>query len=159
MGGSRREPDPETLTRNWSELLQELRVVQTGVQILTGFLLTVPFSNRFSSLAGWQRDVYLAVLLGSTMVTALVVAPVAFHRVLFRRRQRWWLVEAANHAARVGLLLLAPEIAGVVLFVFGVVLSATAGIIAGAAMLVVLVTAWLVVPTVGHEAVRPDEGA
>lgn len=152
-----RKPDPETLTRNWNELLQELRVVQTGVQILTGFLLTVPFSSRFGALTTAQRDIYLAVLLGSTCVTGLVVSPVAFHRVLFRRRQRWWLVEAANLAARVGLLLLAPEIAGVVLLIFDVAVSPAAGWIAGAAVLVLLAGAWLGVPTFGHEAIDPDE--
>ena len=71
------QPSPETLTRNWDELLQEIRVTQTGVQILTGFLLTVPFSNRFSELTAFQRDVYLAVLAGSVLTTGLVVAPVA----------------------------------------------------------------------------------
>ena len=59
-------------------------MTQTGVQILTGFLLTVPFSNRFDDLTAFQRDVYLAVLAGSVLTTGLVVAPVAMHRVLFR---------------------------------------------------------------------------
>ena len=82
------QPSEDTLTRNWNELLQELRVTQTGVQILTGFLLTVPFSNRFEDLTAFQRDVYLAVLAGSVLTTGLVVAPVAMHRVLFRQRRR-----------------------------------------------------------------------
>ena len=92
----RSQPSPETLTRNWDELLQEIRVTQTGVQILTGFLLTVPFSNRFEDLTSFQRAVYLTVLAGSVLTTALVVAPVAMHRVLFRRRRRELLVESGT---------------------------------------------------------------
>src|SRR5215203_301296 len=90
----RSQPSQETLNRNWDELLQEIRVTQTGVQILTGFLLTVPFSNRFVELTDFQRNVYLAVLAGSIITTGLVVAPVAFHRVLFRQRRRELLVES-----------------------------------------------------------------
>jgi hypothetical protein len=155
-------PDDATLTRNWSELLQELRVVQTGVQILTGFLLTVPFTERFGSLDHTQRTIYLAVLVGSTSVTGLVVAPVAFHRVLFRQRQRWWLVGAANLAARAGLLLLAPVSAGVVTLVFAVVVSTPAGFCAGGAVLAALCLLWWVAPAVGHAQVParrlPDAG-
>ena len=86
----RDETPLERLDRNWDELLQELRVTQTGVQILTAFLLTVPFTNGFSQLDGFQRDCYLVVLCGSVLTTALLMAPVAYHRVLFRQRQRPW---------------------------------------------------------------------
>lgn len=96
------QPSRETLTRNWDELLQEIRVTQTGVQILTGFLPTVPFSNRFGDLTPFQRGVHLAVLLGSVLTTGLVVAPVAMHRVLFRRRRRELLVESGNRFALAG---------------------------------------------------------
>ena len=77
-------------------------MTQTGVQILTGFLLTVPFSNRFADLTAFQRDVYLAVLAGSVLTTGLVVAPVAMHRVLFRQRRRELLVESGNRFAMAG---------------------------------------------------------
>ena len=103
------QPSQETLTRNWDELLQEIRVTQTGVQILTGFLLTVPFSNRFADLTAFQRDVYLAVLAGSVLTTGLVVAPVAMHRVLFRQRRRELLVESGNRFAMAGLAMLAAD--------------------------------------------------
>ena len=99
----RSQPSQETLTRNWDELLQEIRVTQTGVQILTGFLLTVPFSNRFDELTELPADVYLAVLAGSVLTTGLVVAPVAMHRVLFRQRRRELLVESGNRFAMAGL--------------------------------------------------------
>ena len=141
-------PSQETLTRNWDELLQEIRVTQTGVQILTGFLLTVPFSNRFGDLTAFQRWVYLAVLGGAVLTTGLVVAPVAFHRVLFRQRRRELLVESGNRFAMAGLAMLALTVSGVVLLVVDVVLGTTQGWVAGGAALLVLTTLWAVLPRV-----------
>ena len=104
------ESESERLTRNLNELLQELRVTQTGVQILTGFLLTLPFSQRFTTLDGTQKAAYLAILSGSVVATGLLIAPVAFHRILFRHGERPWLVRAANRAALTGLLFVAVSI-------------------------------------------------
>ncbi|HET7689462.1 MAG TPA: DUF6328 family protein [Nocardioidaceae bacterium] len=143
---SQRPVDDETLTRNMNELLQELRVAQTGVQILTGFLLTVPFTDRFPDLDDLQRNTYLTVLCGAVLTTALVVAPVAFHRVLFRRRMRRWLVEAANIAARAGLMMLALTSSGALFLVFDVVTSRTAAIVALVAGIVLFLAIWLVPP-------------
>ena len=84
VNGEPHESDSERLTRNLNELLQELRVTQTGVQILTGFLLTLPFSQRFKELDGVQRTSYLAILCGSVIATGLIIAPVAItdpHRI------------------------------------------------------------------------------
>ena len=117
------EDEHRKLTRNLSELLQELRVTQTGVQILTGFLLTVPFTNRFGDLNQFQKWVYLGVLTCSVIATGLIVAPVAFHRTLFRRGERKWIVEAANKSARYGLISLAVTMAGVIWLVFDVVVG------------------------------------
>lgn len=141
-------PSQETLNRNWDELLQEIRVTQTGVQILTGFLLTVPFSNRFTELTAFQRDVYLAVLAGSVLTTGLVVAPVAFHRVLFRQRRRQLLVESGNRFAMAGLAMLALTVSGAILLVVDIVLGRIAGWAAGGAILVVLALLWAVLPRV-----------
>ncbi len=146
--GADRRPSQETLTRNWDELLQEIRVTQTGVQILTGFLLTVPFSNRFGDLTTFQRNVYLAVLAGSVLTTGLVVAPVAMHRVLFRQRRRELLVESGNRFAVAGLAMLALTVSGVVLLVVDIVLGHVAGWVAGGAILLVLTVLWAVVPRV-----------
>jgi MFS family permease len=137
---------PDQITRNWNELLQELRVAQTGVQILTGFLLTVPFSQRFADLDDRQRTIYLCVLVGSVLTTCLIVAPVAFHRVLFRQQQRPWLVAAAHVCARIGLGMLAIVSAAVVLLVFDFVVGTTAGVIASLGVLVVFVGLWVAVP-------------
>jgi len=144
--------EQKTLTRNWNELLQELRVAQTGVQILTGFLLTVPFSSRFGDLDDLQVGAYLVVLTGSVLTTAFVIAPVAFHRILFRRRRREWLVEAANLSARIGLVLLALTSSGVLFLVFDVVVSLTPALVALAASLAFFALLWGVVPWWSHRA-------
>ena len=140
------EVSRETLDRNWDELLQELRVTQTGVQILTAFLLTVPFTNGFPQLDGFQRDCYLVVLCGSVLTTALLVAPVAYHRVLFRQRERRWLVDASNVTARVGLGTLAATMAGVVFLVFDVVTTRPAASAAFAVSLLLFLVLWLGAP-------------
>ena len=145
-GGGPDERPEERITRNWNELLQELRVLQTGVQILTGFLLTVPFSPRFPDLADHQQAIYLVVLVGSVITTSLIIAPVSFHRILFRRRQRPWLVTASHACARAGLAGFAVTSALVVLLVFDVVLSFGAGVVAAVGVLVLFVSLWAGLP-------------
>lgn len=142
----------EKLTRNWNELLQELRVAQTGVQILTGFLLTIPFTDRFSQLDDRQQRIYLTVLAGSVVTTCLIVAPVAFHRILFRQHEKSWLVRAANVCAQAGLTFLALVSSGVVLFVFDIVVGTTAGYVASAFVLTLFAGLWLGVPVLARRA-------
>src|ERR1700709_2460628 len=91
----RNETPTERLDRNWLSLLQELRVVQTGVQLLTGFLLTLPFQPRFDGLSAAMRIVYLATVGCSVGATVLLEAPVGMHRILFRRHRTQFLVSAA----------------------------------------------------------------
>jgi uncharacterized protein DUF6328 len=139
-------PSRGTLTRNWDELMQELRVIQTGVQILTGFLLTVPFSNRFDELTSTQRAVYLGVLGGAVLTTGCVVAPVAYHRVLFRERRRELLVESGNRLAQAGLTLLLLTVSGVVFLVVDLVLGRTQAYVAGGVTLVLFAALWFLAP-------------
>jgi hypothetical protein len=145
--GEAGESESERLTRNLNELLQELRVTQTGVQILTGFLLTLPFSQRFEVLDDVQRASYLVILCGSVVATGLIIAPVAFHRMLFRHGERPWLVRAANRAALAGLLSLALTTSGVVWLVFDLVTDRTLALVAGLVSLVFFGGLWAVVPT------------
>jgi hypothetical protein len=140
------ETEAARLTRNLNELLQELRVTQTGIQILTGFLLTLPFSQRFQDLDATQKGAFLAILTGSVITTGLVTSPVAFHRVLFRHGQRPWLVEAANRAARAGLTFLALTTSGVVWLVFDLVTDRTVASVAGLLSLVFFAALWAIVP-------------
>ena len=144
------EVNHKRLTRNLHELLQELRVTQTGVQILTGFLLTLPFSARFAHLTSTQRYVYLAILSGSVIATGLIVAPVAFHRMLFQRGQRPWIVKNANRAAQAGLVSLALTTSGVVWLVFDLVTDPFTAGVAGSLSLLFFGTLWAAVPLVGH---------
>jgi hypothetical protein len=145
MAPERPDRDPR-LDRNWNELLQEIRVTQTGVQILTGFLLTVPFSHGFPKLDDLQRTAYLVVLCGSVLTTALVVAPVAFHRILFHQRRRHWLVEAANQCARAGLVTMALTSCGVLALVFDVVVGRVAAAITLGISVVGFALLWDAIP-------------
>src|SRR5260370_27563915 len=101
-GASRPEParPDETAAerddRNLIELLQELRVAGLGVQVLFGFLFALPFTTRFVQLHPWQSDLYTAILVTSAVATALLLGPVAYHRLVFRRPQKEHLVKAGN---------------------------------------------------------------
>ncbi len=103
--------------RNLAELLQELRVAGLGVQVLFGFLLSLPFTQRFSQLDHFQRDLYLASLLLAAVSTALLLGPVAYHRLVFRRHQKERLVRAANVMAILGLAAVGLAVSAAVLLV------------------------------------------
>ncbi len=142
----RHETPTERLDRNWNEILQELRVTQTGIQILTGFLLTVPFQSRFDDLTDTQRVIYLVLVLLAAITTGLLVAPVSLHRTLFRRRAKSTLVTEADRLMRVGLVFLALVVAGVVLLVFDVVTTRAVALTASGGLFAALVLGWFVVP-------------
>lgn len=143
---ARHETEAERLDRNWTSLLQELRVVQTGVQLLTGLLLTLPFQERFEALDNPMRVVYLVTVVCSVAATALLVAPVAMHRILFRRHRLNLLVFGAHRCAYLGLLLLGVALTGVTVLIFDTVAGRTAGVIAGAIALATFVGLWLGLP-------------
>ncbi len=142
----RHETVAERLDRNWSELLQELRVTQTGAQVLTGFLLTVPFQQRFGRLDDLEVTTYLVLVALSTAATGLLVAPVSLHRFLFRRQLKRETVLLGHRLARLGLLALGLTIVGCVFFLFDVVVSVLAGFVAGGLALGGLVGLWVVLP-------------
>jgi hypothetical protein len=140
------ESEEERIKRNWNELIQELRVTQMGVQILTAFLLTVPFQQRFVELTDFQRHIYLVTVGFSAAATALTIAPVAFHRLVFRRGEKPWLVRAAHHSAQLGLVCLAVAILGALWLVFDFVAGRTAALIVLAAAALFYGTLWLGTP-------------
>jgi Family of unknown function (DUF6328) len=144
---ARSETETERLDRNWSSLLQELRVVQTGVQLLTGFLLTIPFQQRFDTLDDDMRTVYLFAVGCAVASTVLLIAPVGMHRVLFRQRRLKSLVSAAHRMAFAGLLLLGLAMTGTTVIVFDAVSGPTAGVVAGAIALAAFAAFWVVLPT------------
>lgn len=143
---ARSETEAERLDRNWSSLLQELRVTQTGVQLLTGFLLTLPFQDRFTLLSHEMRVVYLITVVCSLGATVLLVAPVGMHRMLFRRHKLRPLVSAAHRFAIYGLLLLGAALTGVATVVFAAVVNQKTGVIAGVVTGVLIVGAWVAYP-------------
>jgi hypothetical protein len=145
-GDGRNESPAQRSDRNWAELLQELRVAQTGVQLLTAFLLSLPFQQRFATITANQKHVYLVVVLLSVAATAVLIAPVALHRAVFRRNEKTMLVDAAARLAQLGLVLLGAAITGVVLLIFLVTVGPAAGIIVAVAVALLLVTAWVLVP-------------
>ena len=142
----RGETETERLDRNWNSLLQELRVVQTGVQLLTGFLLTLPFQQRFDVLDQEMRMAYLATVGCSVGATVLLIAPVGIHRLLFRRHRLQVLVSAAHRCAYAGLALLGLALTGVTLIIFVAVAGTTAGLIAGACALAMFAVFWWLLP-------------
>lgn len=143
---TRDETRMEELDRNWNELLQELRVLQTGVQLLTGFLLTLPFQQRFTQLTGQQRTLYLVIVGLAATATALLIAPVSAHRLLFRQHAREELVTAAHWSAFLGSLVLGLALSGVTLLIYDVVQGRGAGLTAGGLSLGGVVLLWLVAP-------------
>jgi hypothetical protein len=143
---ARSETATERLDRNWSSLLQELRVVQTGVQLLTGFLLTLPFQQRFDILDGDMRTVYLVTVACAVGASVLLIAPVGIHRVLFRQRRIKTLVSASHRLAYAGLLLLGLALAGMTMIIFGAVSGRSAGVTAGAIALAAFAAFWVVLP-------------
>jgi hypothetical protein len=140
------ESEQERWQRNFADLLQELRVAQTGVQILFAFLLTIPFSNRFDQTTLFQRDVYMVAMLSAAAATAMIISPVAFHRGLFRQGRKPELVRFSHRMASAGLgFLLIAMVSSVLLitdFVFG---GATAVVITVAAG-VFFLTFWVALP-------------
>lgn len=144
----RDETESERNDRNWTEILQELRVIQTGTQILTGFLLTLAFQQRFTDLDAYQIDTYLALVIVAVLATALALTPVALHRALFRRRAKGMIVKIANVMLRATLAAVGLTLTGTAMLVFDVVVSRPAGIIAGVVSLVVVILAWVALPTI-----------
>jgi NADH:ubiquinone oxidoreductase subunit 6 (subunit J) len=136
----------QRIDRNLQELLGELRVALPGVQVLFAFLLTVPFSQNFSKLNEGQQKLYYGVLIATALATALLIAPTAHHRLLFRQGDKEHLVTTSNRYAIVGLAVLGTAIGGA-LFLIGDYLYGTATtVIVTGAIGSVFVTVWYLLP-------------
>jgi hypothetical protein len=129
----RNETALERLDRNLAELMQEVRVAQTGVQVLFGFLLTVPFTARFDQLTGGQRALYFATLAVAGAAAMLLIAPSAQHRILFRCGDKERLVCVANRYAIAGLTCVAVAMVGALALVADVLYAGPLAVLAGAA--------------------------
>ncbi|GGC77591.1 hypothetical protein GCM10011512_00150 [Tersicoccus solisilvae] len=154
----REETAEERADRNWNELLQEIRVMQIGVQIITGFLLTLPFQQRFTQLDGTGLALYLGLVVLACLTTAVMLAPVSLHRLLFRHHHKPLLVSNGDTLIKVMVGGIALMLTGCLTFIVHVVIGPGAGWIAGGVLAVVLVLILLVYPlAVGRYASRAHD--
>ncbi|SNS86689.1 hypothetical protein SAMN06893096_109126 [Geodermatophilus pulveris] len=143
---ARGETREQVLDRNVAELLQELRVVLTGVQILFAFLLSLAFTARFPDLGAFPTVVYTVTLMSTALATVVLVAPVSFHRTVFRRHRKEQLVRFADRALLIALVLLAVSITSAVLLVLDVVLGRGPAVAASTVVLATALVAWYALP-------------
>lgn len=143
---SRHETPDERHDRNWMELIQELRVLQTGVQILAGFLLTLPFQARFEELDDFQVNLYLFNVMVAALTTVLILLPVSVHRRLFRQHLKAVLVASADTITKVALVGVSMLTVGSAVLVYDVAAGRNASLTAGGAIALVLLVLLVLVP-------------
>ncbi|MFK0401711.1 DUF6328 family protein [Microbacterium sp. NPDC090225] len=153
----RDETPNERADRNWDELLQELRVMQTGTQILTGFLLAVAFQPRFTDMDELQRDLYVVLVALAAIATILALAPVGMHRVFFGRRRKPELVHIAARIVKIDLIVIGALTIGVTTLIIDFTVDRTAGLIALVAAIIAVTALWIVLPRVIRRSVRPGD--
>lgn len=143
---ARGESRDEVLDRNVNELLQEIRVVLTGVQILFAFLLTLAFTGPFDDLTAFGTSIYTVTLLSTASATVLLIAPVSYHRTLFRLRRKEELVAYADRALLLGLGLLVLSISSAVLLVLDVALGRLPAAVGCGFVLALAAVSWYALP-------------
>jgi hypothetical protein len=139
----RNETDLERMDRNFNELLSELRVVATGVQVLFAFLLIVPFSAGFHNLSTGERYFYFGILLATAAAAGLLIAPTALHRLIFRRGDKPFLVEIANRMAISGIVCLLLAMTGILTLLSGHLFGWIAGAVVAVGAGAFFGTLWL----------------
>jgi hypothetical protein len=153
-----RSVDEAKHDRQMIELLNELRVALPGVQIFFAFLLTVPFSQRFTKLTPFQIDVYYVTLITSALCAACLIGPSASHRLRFHQNDRAWIIESANSLLIMGLVLLAFAIGCAVLLITDILFDGPRVWIYTAFVMVVVVWLWFLRPllrAVRHQSSGP----
>jgi amino acid permease len=152
----RGESQKQRWDRNFADLLQELRVAQTGVQILFAFLLTLPFSNGFPKTTEFQKIVYITALLSAAGAAAMIIAPVAFHRALFRQGRKPELVRYAHRMATLGLGFTLLSMVASILLITDYVLSTPVAIVLSAVAAAFFLTFWAIIPWFRHTWIDDD---
>jgi hypothetical protein len=150
----RNETALERCDRNLVELLQEVRVVQTGVQVLFAFLLTAPLAARFPTLTPFQRVDYFVTLLAAGAAAILLIAPTAYHRVLFRLGDKEHLVRVANRFTLAGLAFVAIAMIGALLLVTDLMFNGAVVVVTVAIAALVCTACWCVLPLLRRAALR-----
>jgi hypothetical protein len=143
----REEDEGERLDRHWNELLQELRLAQTGTQILFAFLLSIAFTNRFQDADRFTHAIFAGTLVTSALAMGLFLAPVSFHRIVFQRHLRDRMIPLAGRMASAGLVLLLAAISGGVLLALDVVTPRPIALTIVGLVVVWFITFWYVLPT------------
>ncbi|MGH2943183.1 MAG: DUF6328 family protein [Solirubrobacteraceae bacterium] len=144
----REETEQERLDRELNQLLNELRVAMPGVQVLFAFLLTVPFQQRFAEVTEFQRSTYFVSLLAAAAASALFIAPTAYHRLMFRARDKPMLIRVSSNLVVAGLVCLAVAMNGAVLFVTDVLFDSTTVAVTVAGTATLYIGLWFVVALV-----------
>jgi nitrate reductase gamma subunit len=142
----REESESEKLDRNWDELLQELRITQTGLQLLSGFLLTLPFTQVFPSLDERQKGIYLALVAIAGIAVGVNMTPIMLHRRVFRERRKDQVIAVGHVMIQIVMAAVAVLIVGMTVLIFSVVADWTSGLVAGVCLAVVLGVLLVVVP-------------
>src|SRR3954463_11069572 len=151
------ETEKQRWDRNFADLLQELRVAQTGIQILFAFLLTLPFSNGFPKTTAFQKDVYIVALLAAAAATALIIAPVAFHRALFRQGRKPELVRYAHRMATGGIGFLLISMVSSVFLIVDYLLSRPMALVLGGLTTLFFGAFWAAIPWYRRNWIDEDE--
>ncbi len=139
--------DPQERTaRELIELLNELRVILPGVQVLFAFLLTVPFTQRFPQLTGLQTGVFFGTLLCTAIATALLIAPSSHHRILWREGVREKRLELGNVLTICGLIFLVPAMVGVIFVITDLIFGLTAAIVVTVVLALSFSLLWFALP-------------
>jgi hypothetical protein len=156
QGGEQGEGEKERRDRELIELLNELRVVLPGVQVLFAFLLTVPFSNGYSKMTVLQRDMYFVTFLATALATILLIAPSTYHRLLFRRGDKERMLYTSNRMTIAGTVFLAVAIASAVFVITDVLFGVAWAASVAAAAALTLAWFWYVLPLRRRLAEPPD---
>lgn len=153
----RGESELERLDRNTVELLNELRVLGTGIQVLFGFLLVVPFNARFTRVSTFERGVYVATLCCIAISTVLLIAPSVHHRILFRRGQKEFLVDTGTRLVIVASVFLAVGMTGIMVLIGSFVLGTAGAVLLGVGAAAVTGGLWFAIPIV-RRSHSPEHG-
>ena len=153
---SQQEHDEESrrqrVNRELIELLNELRVALPGVQVLFAFLLAVPFANGWTRVTDFQKNVFFATLIATSISTACFILPTAYHRINFRKREKERILLISNKFAIAGIMFLAVSMIGAIVLITDVIYSHSAAWATGAAALFVFAGMWLVLPLIRRRA-------
>jgi hypothetical protein len=140
------EQESERLGRNVTDLLNELRVAGTGIQVMFAFLLVVPFNAGWKKASLFDKHVYFASLLCIAIASVLLIAPSVHHRLLFRQHERGYLVQVGTRLAIVAAGFLALGLTGILVLISNYVFGTTVAIAVGIAAAIVVVSVWFVLP-------------